>query len=153
MGLANQIDQLKAKTGPKYNDICDLTPRSKAVVTERVRGILILSWMLRYVNKVQTFLLQITHQLNFPAEATVFKKLIPVNVNDSVLEDVCPKVKKRRPFTLHKDPEPELGNYLTPVIPLELKIERCDSTIELKQPENFDYNRMYSLFKVLNAGL
>ncbi len=37
MGLANQIDQFKAKTGPKYNDVCDLTPRSKAVVTERVK--------------------------------------------------------------------------------------------------------------------
>lgn len=37
MGLANQIDQFKAKTGPKYNDVCDLTPRSRAVVTERVR--------------------------------------------------------------------------------------------------------------------
>lgn len=37
MGLANQIDQFKAKTGPKYNDVSDLTPRSKAVVTERVK--------------------------------------------------------------------------------------------------------------------
>lgn len=37
MGLANQIDQLKAKTGPKYNDVCDLTPRSKLLVTERVK--------------------------------------------------------------------------------------------------------------------
>lgn len=35
-GLANHIDQFKAKTGPKYNDVCDLTPRSKAIVTERV---------------------------------------------------------------------------------------------------------------------
>ncbi|XP_037037684.1 uncharacterized protein LOC119075357 [Bradysia coprophila] len=130
MGLAQQIDQWKAKTGPKYNDVCDLTPRSRAVVTERI-----------------------THQLNFPTEATVFKKLIPVNVNDSVLEEICPKVKKRRPFTRHKDPEPVLGDYLTPVVPLELKIEQSDSTIELKQPDSFDYSRMYSLFKVLNAGL
>lgn len=37
IGLAKQIDQFKAKTGPKYNDVCDLTPRSRAVVTERVR--------------------------------------------------------------------------------------------------------------------
>lgn len=37
MGLAKQIDEFKAKTGPKYNDVCDLTPRSKAVVTERVK--------------------------------------------------------------------------------------------------------------------
>lgn len=92
--------------------------------------------------------------MNFPTEATVFKTLIPVNVNDSVLEEICPKVKKRRPFTCHKDPEPVLGDYLTQVVPLELKIERCDSTIELKKPaDNFDYSRMYSLFKVLNAGL
>lgn len=83
----------------------------------------------------------------------MFKKLIPVNVNDSVLEEICPKVKKRRSFTRNKDPEPVLGDYLTPIVPLELKIERCDSTIELKQPDNFDYNRMYSLFKLLNAGL
>lgn len=39
MGLARQIDQFKAKTGPKFNDVCDLTPRSKAVVTERVKNI------------------------------------------------------------------------------------------------------------------
>lgn len=38
MRLSNQIDQFKAKTGPKYNDVCDLTPRSKALVTERVRN-------------------------------------------------------------------------------------------------------------------
>lgn len=36
MRLAKQIDQFKAKTGPKYNDVSDLTPRSKAIVTERV---------------------------------------------------------------------------------------------------------------------
>lgn len=79
--------------------------------------------------------------------------MIPVNVNDSVLEEICPKVKNRRPLTRHKDPEPVLGDYLTPIVPLELKIERCDSTIELKDPANFDYNRMYSFFKVLNADL
>lgn len=36
LGLVNHIDKFKAKTGPKYKDVCDLTPRSKAVVTERV---------------------------------------------------------------------------------------------------------------------
>ncbi|KAJ6646193.1 Myosin-VIIa, partial [Pseudolycoriella hygida] len=127
MALSNKIDEIKAKSGPKFKDVSDLTPRSKAVVTERI-----------------------THQLNFPAEATIYKKLIPVNVNDSVLEEIFPKRKKRQEFTRNKDPEPVLGDYLTPIVPLKLKIEREDTIFEIKPPENFCYNRMYSLFKCLN---
>lgn len=149
--LANQIDKFKGKTGPKYKDVCDLTPRSKAVVTEHV-----IYEQKLHIDRdigINNNSFQITHQLNFHAEATVFKKLIAVNVNDSVLEEICPKVKKRKSFTRDKDPEPVIGDYLIPIQPLELKIKRCDSAIELKETENFNYNRIYEFFNTLNSGL
>lgn len=98
-------------------------------------------------------ILQIFHQLNLPVKTKIFKDLIPVNVNDSMLEDIYPKKQKQRLHTqTDKDPEPVLGDYLTPIKPLELKIERCDySTITAKETETFNYHRFYELFKALNV--
>lgn len=85
-------------------------------------------------------------------KAQLYKDLISVNVNDSILEDIFPKKQKQRLHTqTDKDPEPILRDYLTPIKPLELKIERCDySTMTAKETETFNYHRFYDLFKALN---
>lgn len=98
-------------------------------------------------------MLQIFHRLNLPLKAKLFKDLIPVNVNDSILEDIFPKNQKQRLHTqTEKDPEPVLGDYLIPIKPLELKIERCDySKVTPEETETFNYHRFYDLFKALSV--
>lgn len=76
-----------------------------------------------------------------------------VNVNDAMLDNIHPKMKIQRPSNTltDKDPEPVLGDYLNPIQPLELKIERCDySSTKVNGIETFNYHRFYHLFKALN---
>lgn len=83
----------------------------------------------------------------------VFEDLTPVNVNDSVLQDIYPKIRKHgSSIPMEKDPEPILGDYLNPIKPLELKIETCDySPTAVKETETFTYHRVNDLFKALNV--
>lgn len=98
-------------------------------------------------------MLQLNYQLNLPFKAKIFKDLMSVNVNDSMLDSIYPKTKKQRRSTpTDKDPEPVLGDYLNPILPLELKIERCDySSTKVTETETFNYHRFCHLFKALNV--
>lgn len=66
---------------------------------------------------------KLTQQLNFPVNRSVFHGLCPVNVNDSVLEIDIEKTSSKRfsmpKHRLERDPEPNLQDFLDPVVPFE----------------------------------
>lgn len=64
---------------------------------------------------------KLTKKLNFPQDKSVFHGLCPINVNDSVLEI---DVQKSKRFAVprkrvEKDPEPNLLDFLDPVVPFD----------------------------------
>lgn len=101
---------------------------------------------------------QAVKKLNFVSNKSIYKHLVPVNVNDSVLE-VKPKSKSRRsklPAKGHgKDPEPELKDYLEPTERLQHRIDFDDieSDEEHKLPTNriikarTEYLRLYDFYE------
>lgn len=67
-----------------------------------------------------------TKKLNFPIDDHIYRGLVPVNVNDSVILRDCPPLNQR---AMHKkylqkmknkkrDPEPDLNDFLTVIKPL-----------------------------------
>lgn len=69
---------------------------------------------------------QLTKKLNFPIDDPIYKGLIPVNVNDSVIHRDCPPLNRRamhkkylqKMINKKKDPEPDLNDFLTDIEPL-----------------------------------
>lgn len=98
--VLQNIKDIKKGKGFNQNDMNCITPTAAAIMQEKL-----------------------TQKLNFPADRSVFHGLCPVNVNDSVLEIDIEKtchtkysVPKHR---LERDPEPQLQDFLDPVIPFE----------------------------------
>lgn len=63
-------------------------------------------------------ILQVLKKLNFPSDQAVYKHLIPINVNDSMLE-VKQRPRHIRRKAIAHDPEPQLADYLRPIKPIE----------------------------------
>lgn len=96
---------------------------------------------------VNSFVFQITKKLNFPPDQPIFKNLIPINVNDSLLissEEPKPFRKKYVAKT-NKDPVPELSDFLTPIPPLEHVIPLEDKPLIQLRPNNDFYKSVLEL--------
>uniref|UniRef100_A0A182NB12 Protein phosphatase 1 regulatory subunit 35 C-terminal domain-containing protein n=1 Tax=Anopheles dirus TaxID=7168 RepID=A0A182NB12_9DIPT len=107
LDICNQIETVKQLEPPPVTSIGQLTPLSKKLVNA-----------------------QITKQLNHQYDQVVFKRLAPVNVNDSVLipmlgarKTTAPANAKSKYVSKEKDPEPTLSDYLCPILrlPYEFK--------------------------------
>uniref|UniRef100_A0A182RCD1 Protein phosphatase 1 regulatory subunit 35 C-terminal domain-containing protein n=1 Tax=Anopheles funestus TaxID=62324 RepID=A0A182RCD1_ANOFN len=97
LGLSKRIETVKKIEPQPITNIGQLTPSSK----KRVNA-------------------QITKQLNHQYDQAVFKKLAPVNVNDTVLlpapgSRTAASTKSKYLFKDKKDPEPTLSDYLRPI--------------------------------------
>nr|XP_040232357.2 protein PPP1R35 homolog [Anopheles coluzzii] len=98
LGLSKRIETVQKMEAPSINSIGQLTPSSKKRVNAMV-----------------------TKHLNHLYDQVVFKKLAPVNVNDTVLVPTTRSrlgdAKARYVFKDKKDPEPVLSDYLRPIPP------------------------------------
>ncbi|XP_035910903.1 uncharacterized protein LOC118511662 [Anopheles stephensi] len=99
LGLSKRIETVKKIEPQPITSMGQLTPNSK--------------------KRVNT---QITKQLNHQYDQSVFKKLAPVNVNDTVLlpapgsrTAASASSKSKYLFKDKKDPEPTLSDYLRPI--------------------------------------
>ncbi|XP_053665697.1 protein PPP1R35 homolog [Anopheles marshallii] len=97
LGLSKRIESVKKMEAQPITNMTQLTPISK--------------------KRVNT---QITKQLNHQYDLAVFKKLAPVNVNDTVLLPApgsrSTATAKSKYFSKDKkDPEPTLSDYLRPI--------------------------------------
>lgn len=104
------------------------------------------------------FCLQALKKLNFPSDKTVYKCLVPVNVNDSVL-DVRPSSLRRQSKSktrvqATKDPEPLLSHYLKPMPRLEhhLTLDDDDDDYDfndksINRSANNQFKRMYEFYE------
>ncbi|XP_052893069.1 uncharacterized protein LOC128300879 [Anopheles moucheti] len=97
LGLSKRIETVKKMEIQPITNMTQLTPSSK--------------------KRVNT---QITKQLNHQYDQAVFKKLAPVNVNDTVLlpapgSRTTATAKSKYFFKDKKDPEPTLSDYLRPI--------------------------------------
>ncbi|XP_050078477.1 protein PPP1R35 homolog [Anopheles maculipalpis] len=98
LGLSKRIETVKKLEPQPITSMGQLTPNSK--------------------KRVNT---QITKQLNHQYDQSVFKKLAPVNVNDTVLlpapgsRTAAASSKSKYLFKDKKDPEPTLSDYLRPI--------------------------------------
>ncbi|XP_055915992.1 uncharacterized protein LOC129948877 [Eupeodes corollae] len=104
LALGRQMQSLQLDR-PPMRTLCsteDLSPRSKAIVMPKI-----------------------SQKLNFPHDKNVFRNLIPINVNDSVL---LPKKKSslRKKYINHKVLTPDLGDFLDPIPRLEHTIPEPD---------------------------
>ncbi|XP_037902786.1 uncharacterized protein LOC119646412 [Hermetia illucens] len=122
--LIDRIERIQTMNTKKEVRLDKLTPRSKAVVSQ-----------------------EITKKLNFPPDQPIFKNLIPINVNDSLLissEEPKPFRKKYVAKT-NKDPVPELSDFLTPIPPLEHVIPLEDKPLIQLRPNNDFYKSVLEL--------
>lgn len=124
--MCKRLEDLKTPGSNKIKDFNDMTPRTKNVATEEVQistnekrlGI-------KFIMCLLLSFIQALKRLNFVSHRPVYKHLVPINVNDSVLEVKsraagARRSSSRREQTSNKDPEPNLCDYLTPSEPLKL---------------------------------
>lgn len=112
--MSRKIDKIKAAPIPAVNKLDDLTPRSMAFVRNIVSNTKFPYPI--FNTDLQYFILQAVQRLNTRTDRTGFHDLVPMNVNDSVLELNCPPLLRRKTFVpLDKDPEPVLTDYLEPI--------------------------------------
>ncbi|XP_017152294.1 uncharacterized protein LOC108162198 [Drosophila miranda] len=94
---------------------------------------------------------KVTQKMNFLPHQAVFKGLVSLNVNDSILP---PKKIARKPSkgqhskeNRAKTVEPELEDYVQPIAPKQLNIPEPELHLEFK-PEPFNFLEAYKkLFK------
>lgn len=124
--MCKRLEDLKTTGNDKIKDFNDMTPRTKNFATEEVQISLKHSHLsLKLITCFLLSFIQTLKRLNFVSHRPVYKHLVPINVNDSVLEVKSRTAGARRPSsrreqTSNKDPEPNLCDYLTPSEPLKL---------------------------------
>ncbi|EDW11830.1 uncharacterized protein LOC6576397 [Drosophila mojavensis] len=98
----------------------DLTPRTKASIAPKV-----------------------VKKLNFPSTQTVFKDLIPINVNDSLREVERPRTTKPRDSNKYSMAEPVLTDYLEKIEYVQLLMPEPELTMDFTFDE-FDFLHAYT---------
>ncbi|KAI8043099.1 protein PPP1R35 homolog [Drosophila gunungcola] len=91
---------------------------------------------------------KVTQKMNFPPDKTVFKDLVPLNVNDSVLEPLKLKrgaskdkqSKESEPSKVSN--EPQLADYVEKVEPIAMTIKEPELRLDYTQ-EPFDFLGAY----------
>ncbi|EDW57635.1 protein PPP1R35 homolog [Drosophila virilis] len=102
-----------AATGP------ELTPRSKAAIAPKL-----------------------TQKMNFPQARTVFRDLIPINVNDSLREIERPRIVKAKDPSKSNIAEPVLADYVEKIEHVQLLMPEPELIMEFPD-EEFDFLRAY----------
>lgn len=108
-------------------------------------------------------ILQALKKLNFHPDQSTYKNLVPINVNDSVLDVKSSLMRqhsksKTRVHAAAKDPEPILSHYLKPTRRLEHRLtlddddDDDDSGINCKEKSsnhfaNNQFKRMYDFYE------
>lgn len=79
---------------------------------------------------------QLTKQLNFPKPKKIYTGLVPININDSVIQMDAKRIVPRKPkySNTTKDPEPNLADFVEPVAVFEFDDLRTSIKFT---PENF----------------
>ncbi|XP_017132158.1 uncharacterized protein LOC108149233 [Drosophila elegans] len=91
---------------------------------------------------------KVTQKMNFPPDQTVFKNLVPLNVNDSVLEPLkLKRVASKDKPTKESEPskvsnEPQLADYVEKVDPIAMSIKEPELRLDYTQ-EPFDFLGAY----------
>ncbi|XP_055598932.1 protein PPP1R35 homolog [Uranotaenia lowii] len=132
LNIRKQIDKVKNEQPAKApTSIGELTPKSKKFV----KG-------------------QITKKLNFQHDENVFKGLVPVNVNDSILIPTKKKpLKERYTAEAKRDPEPDLADFLRPIgkfnVPFEpyLPLEMTP-----RKPNSNNFDHILDVFAKIDVG-
>ncbi|XP_055836472.1 uncharacterized protein LOC129905108 [Episyrphus balteatus] len=129
LALGRQMQSLQLDRQPMrtLSSIDELSPRSKAVVIPKI-----------------------SKKLNFPHDKTIFRNLIPINVNDSIL---LPKKKssiRKKYIVNHKVPTPDLGDFLDPIAPLEHIIPEPDIDL-IHDPNDINsFEEFYEFYRDVN---
>ncbi|XP_055641291.1 protein PPP1R35 homolog [Toxorhynchites rutilus septentrionalis] len=101
LNIREKIEKVKTTQTKAPTSIGELTPKSKKFVRD-----------------------QITRKLNFQHDENVFKNLVPMNVNDSVLIPATKKPIRTKYVSKEKrDPEPELSDFLRPISACDIEFD------------------------------
>lgn len=107
--------------------------------------------------------MQLSKKLNFPVDDQIYRGLIPVNVNDSIVHRDCPPLNKR---AMHKkyldkmknkkrDPEPDLKDFLTEIKPFTDAYPKytIDQRIDLKYLPELPRGNLDKIEEILKMTL
>ncbi|XP_001864281.2 uncharacterized protein LOC6047194 [Culex quinquefasciatus] len=97
---------------------------------------------------------QITRKLNFQHDDNVFKGLVPVNVNDSVLIPARKRPLRSKFVAKEKrDPEPELADFLRPIAKCSIEFEPYLPPEPAPRRPNFDnFAHIMDVFGKIDVG-
>uniref|UniRef100_A0A1Q3EWS4 Protein phosphatase 1 regulatory subunit 35 c-terminus n=1 Tax=Culex tarsalis TaxID=7177 RepID=A0A1Q3EWS4_CULTA len=97
---------------------------------------------------------QITRKLNFQQDDNVFKGLVPVNVNDSVLIPARKRPLRSKFVAKEKrDPEPELADFLRPIPKCSIEFEPYLPPEPVPRRPNFDnFAHIMDVFGKIDVG-
>ncbi|XP_019538202.3 protein PPP1R35 homolog [Aedes albopictus] len=131
LNVRKEIEKVKSLHAKAPTSIGELTPKSKKFVRD-----------------------QVTKKLNFQHDENVFKGLVPVNVNDSVL---IPTTKKplRSSYVVRekRDPEPELGDFLRPIAKCNVPLEPYLAPQMAPRRPNFNnFDHILEVFAKVDVG-
>lgn len=108
---------------PELNTLLKVTKQIKQLQTGRENGAAGAKIMTQIVSETDALRKErLTKQLNYPLQKKVFKNLIPINANDSIIaSDAKLERVQKATLTLNKDAEPILADFLDPVPAHEFK--------------------------------
>ncbi|XP_058824915.1 protein PPP1R35 homolog [Topomyia yanbarensis] len=132
LNVRKQIEKVSAVNSKAPTSIGELTPKSKKFVRE-----------------------EITKKLNFQHDENVFKGLVPVNVNDSVLIPVAKKPIIRAKFVTKakRDPEPELADFLRPIPKFNIDFDPYLPPESIPRKPNFNnFDNIMDVFAKIDVG-
>ncbi|XP_062551508.1 protein PPP1R35 homolog [Armigeres subalbatus] len=131
LNVRKEIEKVKGMHTKPPTSIGELTPKSKKFVRE-----------------------QITKKLNFHHDENVFKGLVPVNVNDSVLIPTSRKPLRSTYVAKEKrDPEPELGDFLRPISKCNVPFEPYLAPEPAPRRPNFNnFDHILEVFAKVDVG-
>ncbi|XP_058450182.1 protein PPP1R35 homolog isoform X2 [Malaya genurostris] len=131
LNVRKQIDEVKNIHSKAPANIGELTPKSKKFVREEV-----------------------TKKLNFNHDENVFKGLVPVNVNDSVLIPIRKKsIRVNYVMREKRDPEPDLAEFLRPIPAFNLDFDPYLPPESIPQRPNFNnFDHIMDVFNKIDVG-
>lgn len=89
-----------------------------------------------------------TKKLNFPADENVFKNLIPINLSDSIILPQKMKInKKKYVFKQKKDPEPDLDDFIVPILAYVSTVEPAKQVYEFQKLNTDVFDEIHDMFK------
>lgn len=131
LNVQKQIEKVQGVKAKVPASIGELTPKSQKFVRN-----------------------QITRKLNFQHDDNVFKGLVPVNVNDSVLIPARKRPLRSKFVAKEKrDPEPELADFLRPIPKCNIDFDPYLPPEPAPRRPNFDnFGHIMDVFGKIDVG-